>query len=295
METMESYVQHDTCKTCLFCGEVCPNLLLSKSEDDKVLFHPNFNELCINCGHCMAICPTNSIHIHNLQYEKDVYSLNNEKLGYPFFQLVEKRRAVRKFKDKEVDKALLQKITDGIALAPVSFPPNNLNLSIITSKSVLDKSLEIITNAYFQLDKMLKNPFLKMMIKRKAGEEYYTLKDYILPMLSSKAEKIKNKEIDPIFRNAPAVFVIHGGEDAQNKAEDGLIALTFGILAATDLGLQTCPVSLIPPIINTNNELKDLFKIPHENKAIASFIVGYGKFKYKKGIKRNLKSIQWIT
>ncbi len=290
----QSYVNHKTCNVCLFCGDVCPNLLLSKSEDKKVIFHPQFDKLCISCGHCMAICPTNSIHIKNLEYDKDIYHINKETDQNELFNLMKTRRAVRQYKSKEVPRELLEKIAQGIALAPVSFPPNNMEISIVNSSQILAESLDIITESYFKLQKMMKNPIIRMIIKKNAGKDYQTLKNYILPMLSSKTKKIRDKEIDPIFRGAPVLIVIHGGETALNKEEDGLIAMTYGFLTAEHLGLSTCPVSLIPPIINTENKLKDKLHIPLENKAIASFIVGYGKFKYKKAINREMKNIYYV-
>jgi hypothetical protein len=37
-----------------------------------------------------------------------------------------------------------------------------------------------------------------------------------------------------------------------------------------------------------------MFKIPEENEVVASMILGYPKFKYKRAIQRQLKSITWL-
>jgi hypothetical protein len=53
-------------------------------------------------------------------------------------------------------------------------------------------------------------------------------------------------------------------------------------------------MDIIPPTIERNRELRRMFLIPEENKVVASMIVGYPKYKYKRGIKRDLKSVKWI-
>jgi hypothetical protein len=41
-------------------------------------------------------------------------------------------------------------------------------------------------------------------------------------------------------------------------------------------------------------ELRDIFRIPEENEAVMSVIMGYPKFKYKRTIKRKVQKIEWI-
>jgi hypothetical protein len=53
-------------------------------------------------------------------------------------------------------------------------------------------------------------------------------------------------------------------------------------------------MDLIPPAIQNNQELRKMFSIPDNNNVVASMILGYPKYRYQRGIKRELKSVAWI-
>jgi len=155
MKKNNSSINHETCKKCLFCGDVCPNLLIEKNNEDLIVFKPEFYDLCITCGHCMAVCPTDSIKIEGLEYGKDILNVEKtETEKFDFQELISSRRAIRQYKDKDVSKDLLEKITDAIAFAPVSFTPNNLEITIADSKKMIS-ALSAIIDFYEKLVQFL--------------------------------------------------------------------------------------------------------------------------------------------
>jgi hypothetical protein len=60
------------------------------------------------------------------------------------------------------------------------------------------------------------------------------------------------------------------------------------------MGIGACVIELIPPAIEKVPSLKERFGIPSGNEVVASIILGYPKFKYRRGIRRNLKAVKWI-
>jgi nitroreductase len=99
---------------------------------------------------------------------------------------------------------------------------------------------------------------------------------------------------DTITRNAPAMILFHANRDAENYRGDIYIALTYGFLAAYALGLGGSAMDIIPPPIERNRELRKMFFIPDTNEVVGCMILGYPKYRYKRGIKRELKSVKWI-
>ena len=291
MNNKSSYINHETCKKCLFCGDVCPNYLLYKNEDGLVSFKEEFDELCISCGHCMAVCPTDSINIEGFTYGENIIKTEKKTIDYDnFLSVLSLRRAVRQYKTKIPPKETIDKIIEAIEKAPVSFTPNRLEITVVGT-DLIKKSLPLFIDFYAKLVKMLDNPVMKFFIKKNLDKEtYLTIKEDIYPIFKYKLPIVKKENIDPIFRNAPYAIIIHAPDDTLNKTEDGLVAMTYGIISATTLGLGSCPVSLIPPAVNRDDKLKQMFGIPQQNTIISSFIVGYSKYSYKKSIKRSVKT-----
>ena len=289
MET-KSYINHETCKKCMFCAEVCPNYLMIK-ENDKVVFRDDFDEICIKCGHCMAVCTTDSIFIEGIEYGKHILPIEKDKLHSSDFQdIINRRRAIRKYKDKAIEQEKIDKILEAISMAPISFPPNNIEVTVITDKAKIREFVLPMRDFYAKLIKMLKNPVMRFFIKKSVQPEIFTtLMGHIKPMFEYKFSKFDIEEVDPFFRNAPAVFIIHADEKSANHTENGLVAMTYGILAAESLGLGATPVSLLTSPLNKNKDLKRKAGIPDNNEVITSFVAGYKKFIYKKTIKRDLK------
>jgi len=83
-------------------------------------------------------------------------------------------------------------------------------------------------------------------------------------------------------------------KNEEDIRQDISIAATYGMLAMHSLGLGGSIMDIIPPAIEKSKELRTLFGIPENYEVITSLIIGYPKYKYLRGIKRNLKSVQWL-
>jgi hypothetical protein len=90
------------------------------------------------------------------------------------------------------------------------------------------------------------------------------------------------------------MILFHADKRSDNFRSDIFIALTFALLNAHSLGLGATAIDLIPPAIERTPYLKQLFQIPEENEVVASMILGYPKYKYRRAIQRQLKGIKWI-
>jgi ferredoxin len=69
--------------------------------------YPNWNdiELCISCGHCVAICPKDAISHFEIK-KNHLYEINTGFLPdyEQVSELIKARRSIRVFKKKQVDK-----------------------------------------------------------------------------------------------------------------------------------------------------------------------------------------------
>jgi NAD-dependent dihydropyrimidine dehydrogenase PreA subunit/nitroreductase len=280
------------CGNCKTCVEICPNGIF-QIMNQLPSVRPERIELCFMCGQCMAACPEKAIRVAGLDYEKDFFDLP-ESIN-SFNALIQTRRSVRAFKDIPVPKDLLEQIVNAIAFAPLSFPPVKTEVIVVQDKQLIKESLPHMINLYDNLMKGLKNPIVKQIIRRKTGQERFRMiQNHIVPMFNIKLPFMKKGTEDAITRNAQAMILFHADKQSDNHTADIYIALAYALLKAHTLGIGATAIDLIPPAIERTPLLKQMFKIPKENEVVASIILGYPKFRYKRAIQRQLKSITWI-
>lgn len=289
-------IESQTCSRCGACAEVCPNQIPTRAKDGEVAFRPDRLSLCIQCGHCMAICPTQSISAGDLSYERDLFDLPMGGVGEcDFFNFLASRRSVRSFQDKPVDKEMLQRIVDAVALAPMGFPPHKVEVTVVQGRATITKALPLLMKVYGSLNWGMKNPLVRFLMKKKMKPETFkTIQNHVMPAMEQGLPEMKEKGTDLFTRGAPALILFHARRDSENHTEDIQIALTYGLLAAHSLGLGATAIGLIPPAVEREKELRKLFQIPKENEVLASMIVGHPKLSYKRGIKRELARVTWI-
>ncbi len=280
------------CKNCKVCIEVCPNGIF-QTNNGHTSVKPERIVLCFLCGQCMAACPEKAIQVEGLDYKKDFFDL--PEVINSFNSLIQSRRSVRAFKNIPVPKDILEQIVNAITYAPPSFPPIKTEITVIHDKQLIKESLPHMINLYDKLMQGLKNPVARHIISRKTGrEKLRVIQNHIVPMFNIKLPFMKNGSEDAITRNAQAMILFHANKQSDNYASDIYIALAYALLKAHSLGIGATAIDLIPPAIERTPVLKQMFKIPEENIVVASMILGYPKFKYKRAIQRELKSITWI-
>lgn len=292
----EIFIDAQTCRRCGICLEVCPNKIYVQAQNGAVIPDSGKTSLCVNCGHCMAICPTKSINVADLGYEEDFYALTGpQPESRVFYNFLATRRSIRVFQDKPVPKELLEKIVEGIAMAPMGFPPHKTEITVIHTKGVLEETLKYMVKSYRDLVKGMENPLIRSLIRLSVNREAFnTMKNHVLPIMQKGLPDMGENGRDIIMRGAPALLVFHADKGTENHTEDAKIALVYGLLAAHALGLGATAIGLIPPVIQRSKELRKLYQIPEENEVLATMIVGYPKYHFQRGIRRELRRVSWI-
>ena len=289
-------INKDLCHSCGLCVEICPNRIMTMGGADGISLRPDRLSFCIACGQCMAVCTSQAIIVDGLAYERDFFALPKGSADQmPFLEMIQTRRAIRVFKNRPVPRELLEKVVEAITFAPPGFTPLKTELTVVQDTAVIRQALPEMINVYDGLVKAMDNPIARFMIRRKGGAATFnTLKRHVEPLMKSRLPELKQGTEDTLTRYAPAMIIFHAHRDAENYEEDIHIALTYGFLAAHALGLGGSAMSIIPPPIQRSPRLRKLFLIPDTNVVVGSMILGYPKYRYQRGIKRNLKNVTWI-
>jgi len=289
-------INKDVCHSCGLCAEICPNRIMTMDGEDGISLRPDRLPFCIACGQCMAVCTSQAIVVDGLAYERDFFALPKGSADeMPFLEMIKTRRAIRVFKNRPVPRELLEKVVEAITFAPPGFTPLKTELTVVQDTAVIRQAFPEMINVYDGLVKAMDNPIARFVVRRKVGAATFnTLKRHIVPLMKSRLPELKQGTEDTLTRYAPAMIIFHAHRDAENYEEDIHIALTYGFLAAHALGLGGSAMSIIPPPIQRSPRLRKLFLIPDTNVVVGSIILGYPKYRYQRGIKRNLRNVTWI-
>lgn len=292
------HINQTTCIKCSYCADVCPNKIFSLNESNEIIIRQDRVESCFQCGQCMAICSTESIVINGLSYEKDFFDLPHQKFSgieMSFLEMIKTRRAIRNFKDRPVPREVLDKIVEAISFAPPSFPPLKIKIVVVRNTKLIRQALPHMINFYNNMVQMMKNPFIRFLIKKEVGKKRMkTIQNHLIPLLINRLPALKSGEEDTLTRNAPAMILFLADKNGEDISQDVSIAATYGMLAIHSLGLGGSIMDIIPPAIEKDKYLRMLFCIPDDHEVVTSIILGYPKYKYLRGIKRNIKDVQWL-
>lgn len=286
-------IDKNSCLKCGYCAENCPAEYLDFSSGEiKINESSMFG--CIQCGTCMMLCPNKSIEVESENISSDdIINLKESMPDYEaIYSLFTKRRSTRKFKNQKMPQKILDKIIEAGTTAPISIPPSEVKVLVINGFEEVQEFADDLIKGFEKVGKIM-NPILLNILKPFIGKiNYEMFSEFIIPLLKITVEE-RRKGNDILFYNAPAVIVFYGTPYCGQ--EDQILAATHAYIAAETLGLGTCIIGSVPPILNKNKTIRNKYGLLEGEKSAIAFIAGYPEIKFNKGIKRNFKNIRFYS
>jgi nitroreductase/NAD-dependent dihydropyrimidine dehydrogenase PreA subunit len=287
----------ELCRGCGLCVSVCKDFSL-EVVDGKVCKSKSAVFGCIGCGHCMAICPQGAIRIDGrFTSGTDLFPLPRKEEASafePYLKLLQRRRSIREFKDKPVERELIDKILDAASQAPMGLPPSDVNVLVMdTSEKVRIfsfnfcdylKGLRWMTSGWFLA---LARPFW-------GKENDLMLRNFVKQMIDTFISA-KEKGENLVTYDAPAAFYFYGSP--YSDPADPIIAATYAMLAAESLELGTCMLGGVHPFIQSGRAAAKFRKehgIRYKSREGLILIIGYPAVKYKMGIARSFANVDFV-
>jgi ferredoxin len=287
-------IVEEKCILCGKCIEVCKDFSL-EIIDNKVVTASNPLFGCIGCGHCMAICPEGAIQIKGRETDiQDLFVLPDASLSSSYDQLMallERRRSIREFAEKEVSADIIEKIVNAAKTSPMGLPPSDVNVLILGSKSAVRgfgmDFCEYLNNMQWFVSKW----FLTLMrpFWGKANDEMF--KGFIRPMFKFFTKK-RDEGINMVTYDAPLAMYFYGSP--YSDPADPIIAATVAMYAAESLGLGTCMIGSVHPLIQNGKkarQFRDKYKIKYTSREGLIVLFGYPTVEYQKGVRRTFASV----
>jgi ferredoxin len=287
-------INEEKCTGCGLCVFVCKDFGLKlKNKKAKASETPCFG--CIGCGHCMAICPAGAIEIHGRELSpEDLFDLPDAAEAAVYGQLLallQRRRSIREFKDLPVEGVLVEKILAAAKTAPMGLPPSDVNVLIFNNQEKVRAFARDFCDYLESIKWFVSDWFLTLMrpFWGKANDEMF--RGFIKPLFHIYTDNMRSG-INLVNYDAPLGMYFYGSP--YTDPADPIVAATYAMLAAEALGLGTCMLGGIHPMIQSGKKAKKFREaqgIKYASREGIFVIFGYPDVKYHKGIRRTFASI----
>jgi nitroreductase/NAD-dependent dihydropyrimidine dehydrogenase PreA subunit len=249
---------------CLRCGACIRDCVVEvlKTDEEKVPYlPPELEKYCLNCQHCLAVCPTGAVSCNGISAEncQPIQSLPEpEKM----LALLRQRRTVRFYKDENVSPEILEKLKESLAWIPTGCNDRSLVFKLVESREEM---------AFFREET---SKMLKFLIKTGIMFLLYPrIKRFLSEILGGK---------DVIYRNAPHMLIAFVPDKAPCKEADPWIALSYFDLLVQSFGLGSCWCGFAVHAIRHNRKLKKYLNPPKGCKIAAVILFGKPDVTYQR-------------
>ena len=277
-------VNPELCKRCFTCTETCPILIFAKKDKESIpeILDENL-QFCLLCGHCAAICPAGAI-THDSFPPGTIVPARKEALpsAEQVIEMLRMRRSIREFKDKPVERELIERVIDVARCAPSDHNRQSTEYVVVQDRPTLDKIIQL-SSAYYE---NLVNMFQGMAAE--GGE-----KPAFLLELEGFVDILKSGK-DLILCDALLFIAFHAEESFGFPAENANIALCYAMLAGMSLGVGSFCTGFVVMACKNDRAIPQLLSLPDNHQIYGGLAMGYPKFKYNNWIQRKPAKVEWI-
>jgi nitroreductase/NAD-dependent dihydropyrimidine dehydrogenase PreA subunit len=257
------------------CAMDCPTGVIQMDSADNVPRPAaDFEDYCLTCGHCAAVCPTGAFSLKGFGPEqcppiRKELALSEQQTE----QFLRSRRSIRNFKDKPVERAKLAKLLEIACYAPSAKNNQPWHWTVVEDPRDTRRYAAMVIE------------WMRSVIEK--SPEHAELRG--LPRVVAAWDGGQER----ICRGAPHIIVVHGDKQYGFGAEDGALALSYLELYAPAIGLGSCWGGYFYSAVNAYPTLFDALKLPADHRAFGAVMVGYPKLKYQRLPLRNAPRVSW--
>ena len=268
-------IDQEKCKRDGICAAECPaQIIIQADENAFPTLLPQGEEFCINCGHCVAVCPHDAITLATMPLAS-CPPIEKDRLPDPdaVKQFLLTRRSIRQYKKTTVPHKLLAELIDVARYAPTGSNKQQVHWMVFQRPEDVHKL------AAMAID------FMKMM----------------LPLTTDEAVIRRFRRIvtawdngrDRIMRGAPHLILAHSPNDLSFPAADCAIALNYLELYAYAQGLGTCWAGYFTVAAGLHEPLIKALNLPAGHQCYGAVMLGYPQYRYQRIPRRNEPQVTW--
>jgi nitroreductase/NAD-dependent dihydropyrimidine dehydrogenase PreA subunit len=257
------------------CAKECPALIIAADGGDGFPAPTaDFERLCFECGHCVAVCPNGAIAVTGLQPEA-CEPVRRELLPGPdaVEHLLRARRSIRSFRERPIDRATLAKLLAIAAHAPTAHNWQEVKWLIVEDRIEVRRLAGLAVEFFRAFTQS--TPAVAARLD--------------LPLLIEQWDAGR----DAVNRDAPHLAIAYASQAVSSATADCAIALTYLELAAFSMGLGACWAGWFNFAANRYPPLTEALRLPEGHAAFGALMLGHPRHRYHRIPPRNPPSITW--
>ena len=292
------HINESTCKPCGLCGKVCTRHVtevVTENGTKRTVVAAERAELCMSCGHCAAVCPTDSITVDGLDADGFDELVPMDISDGQLLTLMRQRRSVRRYTNRPVPRDVLDRIVEAVHASPTGAGSVSNGVIIVDRREAIEAMMAHAYAMYEKLDRMLSSPIPRYFVKRKAGARRVSMLDrFVMPGMRWYIRWRKEGRGDEISRDCPALMLFWGSADEPMVEANCTLAAFHAILMAEALGVGTCFNHLIPGACNQSPELRAMLGLAEDAEVHAGVTMGYPAIQFRRAIRRRAAEARYL-
>jgi nitroreductase/NAD-dependent dihydropyrimidine dehydrogenase PreA subunit len=230
--------------------------------------------LCINCGHCVSICPHGALSLKTMAPGECPPVRKELVLGPEHGEHFSRsRRSIRNYKEKRVPREILTRLIEIARYAPTGHNLQPVHWLVIEEPEEVRRLAGMVAD------------WMRFLINQGA--------DLATGLRMDRIVEAWDQGVDRILRSAPNLIVAHGLKTLPSAQGACTIALTYLELAATSFGLGTCWAGYFNAAANFYPPLLETLALPQDHLPYGAMMIGYPKYAYQRMPLRNPPKITW--
>ncbi len=267
-------VDEGKCTKCGICAAECVVCVIQVVEKETF---PSWSDgapdQCINCGHCVAVCPAGALELSAMPLDRCVPITKDLKTTpEQIEQFMKSRRSIRACKEEPVEHEKLAKLIDIARYAPTGHNKQPVQWLVIEKREDV-KHLAQMTIDWMR-DLIKKDP---------AFAELVHARELVLGWRFG---------IDVITHDAPHLIFAYAHKD-ESPLGDCHIALSYLELAAHSMGIGACWAGFIQIAAAYDPAVAQALRLPEDHVSFGAMMIGYPKYNFSRIPTRNDASVIW--
>jgi nitroreductase/Pyruvate/2-oxoacid:ferredoxin oxidoreductase delta subunit len=279
-EKVTTTIDRDLCTGCGLCVQVCPTRTLSMHKGKAEVT----GDRSLNCGHCQAICPEGAVTVSGIDeamsqfvnFKPDKNWLRHGDFDTAqLVRLMASRRSCRNFRDKPVDRSILEDLVKIGCTAPSGTNCQLWTFTILPTRKAVMAFGQGVRDFYVKLNAMAKNRLLRLFLKLIGKPELDAYYREYYENVREGLDEFDRTGLDRLFHDAPAAIVVGYKAHATLPKEDALLASQNILLAAHSMGLGSCLIGMAVEPMQRDPKIQNAIGIPHHEKVYTVIALGY--------------------